>query len=98
LFSRRLAGANKGAHEFTVDQWRDGVHIKSRAGQELTGVLDAVNPGGLNLDGFETGGRKLLPVFARPAENRPPLLLPSSRAILVNRSVFVALKLMPDYE
>jgi hypothetical protein len=36
--------------------------------------------------------------FARPAENRPPLLLPSSRAILVNRSVFVALKMMPDYE
>src|ERR1035438_6902876 len=54
-----LHGADKGAHEFAVDLGADRVHVDSRLGEELAGVLDAVDTGGFEGDPVEAGGGDL---------------------------------------
>src|ERR1700736_2697451 len=55
--------AYEGADEFVAYLWCDGVGIDPRSFQEFFGVVDAVDAGGFNVDGFESRGGELLLIF-----------------------------------
>src|ERR1039458_968121 len=58
-----LHGADEGAHEFSVDFGGDGLHVDARLGEELAGVLNAVDAGGFDGDLVEAGGGQLGAIF-----------------------------------
>src|ERR1017187_2962956 len=62
-FGGGLHGADEGAHEFSVDFGGDGLHVDARLGEELAGVLDAVDAGGFDGDLVEAGGGQLGALF-----------------------------------
>src|ERR671930_1727957 len=65
------------AHELAVHRWRDRVGIEAGAGEELARVLDAIDPGRLDVDGLEARLRELLPVLTlveRPGHAADPQL------------------------
>src|SRR5271157_3328301 len=58
-----LHSADERAHKLAVHVRGDGIHIDSLSGQELAGVVDAVDARGFHFDPLETGRRQLAAVF-----------------------------------
>src|SRR5215469_466539 len=60
---RRFHGAQEGGDEFASNLRADGFRIEARGFEELARFLDAVYPGGFDLDGCESATGKLLAIF-----------------------------------
>jgi hypothetical protein len=60
---RRFHGSDEGAHEFFIGFAGESVNIEALAGEEFTGVFDAVDARGLDGDLFEAGGLQLRAVI-----------------------------------
>src|SRR5262245_19299451 len=60
--ARRPAGADEGAHEFSLDVGRDGLDVEAGSAQELTRVLRAVDACRLDLDRLKPGLAELRPI------------------------------------
>src|SRR5581483_1099793 len=61
--ARRLRRPNKGAHELPIHLRRDRIDIDALTRQELAGVLDIVDSGGLDFDIAESRGAKFVAVL-----------------------------------
>src|SRR5215472_5524773 len=59
----RFHGAQEGGDEFASNLRADGFRIEARGFKELARFLDAVYPGGFDLDGCESATGKLLAIF-----------------------------------
>src|SRR5580658_5270506 len=70
LLRSRFHGADESAHEFVLDQGRDGIHVDTFATQELARVLDAIDASGLDVDAVESGLSQLGRIFANLQRTR----------------------------